>query len=117
MKTSRASSRGSTASDREPRRQHGRHVLGRMHREVDARREQRLLDLLGEQALAADLRQRRSRIMSPLVRMISSAMRSARSACAAARRAAHLPRLRQRERAAARADAQHVSATREDCTP
>ena len=38
MKTSRGSSRGSDRHDREALRQHRRHVLGRMHREVDRRR-------------------------------------------------------------------------------
>ncbi len=38
--------------------QPGRHVLHGVHRDVDAPLEQRLLDLLGEQALAADLGER-----------------------------------------------------------
>ena len=37
--------------------QHGRHVLRRMHRNVDSSIQQGLLDLLGEQAFAALLRQ------------------------------------------------------------
>ena len=53
--TSRGSSRWSTQPIASPARQHRLHVLQRMHREVDAAVEQRLLDLLGEQALAADL--------------------------------------------------------------
>ena len=53
--TSRGSSRGSTQAIVEPRREARLHVLQRMHRQVDPPVEQRLLDLLGEQALAADL--------------------------------------------------------------
>src|SRR5262249_15838619 len=39
--------------DHKPRRQDGRHVFRRMYREVDGGGEEGLLDLLGEQALAA----------------------------------------------------------------
>jgi hypothetical protein len=42
----------------EAARQRGRHVLRRMHREVDGPRQQRLLDLFGEQPFAAGFRQR-----------------------------------------------------------
>ncbi len=58
MKASRGSSRGRKARRSSPSRQRGRHVLRRMHRDIDAAVEQRLLDLLGEQALAAGFRER-----------------------------------------------------------
>jgi hypothetical protein len=45
--------------DLEPRGQRRRHVLGRVHRQVEAPIEQRVLQLLHEEALVADLRQRR----------------------------------------------------------
>lgn len=38
-------------------RQHGRHVLGGMHRDIDPAVDQRLLDFLSEKPLAADFRQ------------------------------------------------------------
>ena len=92
--------------DREPGGQRGRHVLGRMHREIDGAGAERLLDLLGEQALAAGLGQR------PVLDHVaggadgldrdligSNAMRGGEAG-------AHFPRLGERERAAARADAQ-----------
>ena len=44
--------------DLQPIRQPGRHVLHRVHREIDAPVQQRLLDLLGEEPLAADLGER-----------------------------------------------------------
>ena len=53
--TSRGSSRLSTPADRKSGRQHRLHVLQRMHGEIDAAVEQRLLDFLREKALAADL--------------------------------------------------------------
>ena len=43
---------------RQARRQLRRHILQAMHRQVDRPRQQRLFDFLGEQSLAADLRQR-----------------------------------------------------------
>ena len=58
MKTSRGSSRGSTAAMIRPVRQYRRHVLGGMHGDVDLAGRQRLLDLLGEESLAAEFRQR-----------------------------------------------------------
>ena len=45
------------AGEHDAGRQLGLQVLQAVHREVDAAVEQRLVDLLGEQALAADLRQ------------------------------------------------------------
>ena len=56
-KASRASSRGRQAAMLTVGQQR-RHILRRMHREIDLAREQRLLDLLGEQALAAGFGQR-----------------------------------------------------------
>ena len=116
MKASRTSSRGRHAGEHQPVRQHGRHVLGRMHREIDRAGEQRLLDLLGEQALAAGLRQR------PVLDAVAawcgsprSRSRSASRPCAAASAGAHHARLRQRQRAAARADAAGWIASR-DCS-
>jgi hypothetical protein len=46
------------AADHQPVGLQGRHVLHRMDGDVDAARSQRLLDLAGEEALAADLLQR-----------------------------------------------------------
>ena len=93
--------------DRKPRRQHGRHVLGRMHGEVDAAGEQRVLDLLGEQALAADLRQRAvaDHVAAGADDLDADAL--GREPMRRGQARAHLPGLDQRERAAARADAQH----------
>ena len=90
----------------QPGRQHGRHVLGRMHGEIDAAVEQRFLDLLGEQALAADLRQR------PVLDGVAGGADDDeldRRLVHPERRGqprAHGARLHQRQRAAARADAQ-----------
>ena len=56
-KASRGSSRSGMAAMTRPGGRLGRHVLHRVHRAVDAAVEQRLLDLLGEQPLAADLEQ------------------------------------------------------------
>src|SRR5262249_40072314 len=44
-------------ADYQPLRQEGRHILGRMHRDIDGAGQQGLLDLLGEEALAAGLGQ------------------------------------------------------------
>jgi len=46
------------SSNRETGRQHRWHVFGRMYRSVYAPGQQRLLDLLGEQAFAAYFRER-----------------------------------------------------------
>ena len=51
-------------------RQERRHVLRGMHREIDAAVDQRLLDLLGEQPLAAGLRQRP--VLNPVARWCGS---------------------------------------------
>jgi len=45
--------------DRQPLRRLGGHVLGRVHREVDPPVDDRRLELLREETLVADLRQRR----------------------------------------------------------
>ena len=58
ISTSRGSSRASTAPMHQAVGQPGRQVLDRMHREVDPARQQRRLDLLAEQALAAELGER-----------------------------------------------------------
>ncbi len=59
-----------------------RHVLHRVDGEVDGAGDQGLLEFLGEQPLAADLGERRSRMRSPVVEMttISSASGSTPSA-------------------------------------
>ena len=56
---SRGSSRGSAAPHFQAGGQPRRHVLAAVHRQVDGAGQQRVLDFLDEQALAADLRQRR----------------------------------------------------------
>jgi hypothetical protein len=94
------------SGQREPRLREGRHVLGRMHRKVDAGAEQRLLDLLGKQALAADFGQRpvldgvaRGADDDELDFVLAGAQRSRKPRL-------HGARLHQSERAAARADTQ-----------
>ena len=81
---SRTSSRGSVAAIVSPGK---RHVLHGMHGKVDRAGEQRLLDLLREQSLAADLDRGRSRMRSPLVVIVRISNASSPSPCAAARRA------------------------------
>ena len=90
----------------QPVRQRRRHVLGRMDRKIDSAGQQRVLDLLGEQAFAAGFGQRpvldavaRSADHRDLDRVLGPAMRQRE------RRAHHMG-LCQRERAAARSDAQ-----------
>src|ERR1044072_7659966 len=79
-----------------------------MHREVDRAGEQRFLDFLGEQPLAAGFAQRaildavaRGADRDDLALLLAQAVR-------AAERGAHQVRLRERERAAARADANRL---------
>ena len=94
------------AGDREAVRLERRHVLHRMHGDVDLAGEQRVLDLAREQALAADLRQR------PVEHPVAGGLdhddlegglgQVVRGHQARAR----LARLGERQRAAARADAQ-----------
>ena len=93
--------------EHQPVRQEGRHVLGRMHREVDAALEQRLLDLLGEQALAAGLGQRP--VLDPVAGGADHLDLDPRriEAMRLRQRVAHHAGLRQRQRAAARADPQN----------
>ena len=99
MNASRTSSRGRQAASISPSGSSGRHVLGGMHREIDRAREQRLLDLLGEQPLAAGLRQR------PVLDAVARGAdrddldRVRATPCAAASAVAHHARLRQRQRA------------------
>ncbi len=89
-----------------------------MHREVDRAGEQCLLDLLGEQSLAADLRQR------PVADHVAGGADDLerdpvrREPMDGGQALAHLPRLGERQRAAARPDAQDgVEDRAEDCTP
>src|SRR5579862_6116891 len=94
--------------DREPRRQRGRHVFHRMDGEIDAAVFQGLLELLGEEALAADLGER------PVGHLIAGGADddgldrtfSGERGMRAAEAPAQLARLRQRELAAAGPDAQ-----------
>jgi hypothetical protein len=104
-----------TRGKHQPVRQHRRHVLGGMHREVDRTAEQRLLDLLGEQALAARLAQRaildaiaRGADRDDLDRVLVPPMRSSE-------RRARQARLRQRERTAARSDANRLRQGTSEC--
>ena len=94
--------------DREPGRQHGRHVLGRMHRQLDRAGNERLLDLLGEQALAARLVQRS--IANDVAGGADDFELDALGveAMGGGEMLADEARLRERERAAARSDAQDV---------
>src|SRR5260370_1119140 len=90
--------------DHKSRRQDRRHVFGGMHRQIDGARAERLLDLLGEETLAAGLRQR------PVADgggggadgLELDALRGKRMRGGQA--IAHLSGLRERERAAACAD-------------
>jgi hypothetical protein len=92
--------------DDQTRRQHRRHVLGRMHREVDIAGCERLLDLLGEEALAAEFRQR------PVADGVAGGPDGAdldplgRKPMRCRKAGAHHGRLGQRQRAAARPDPQ-----------
>ena len=109
MKASRGSSRGKKAGEHEPRRQHGRQILRRMHREVDVAGEQRLLDFLGEQSLAAGFGQ------WPILDDVAGGADDfdldplGVEARRGGEPALHLARLHQRQRRAARADAQDGS--------
>ena len=85
-RASRGSSRGSTAAMRKSVGQNGRHVLAAVDGQIDLAGEQRVLDFLDEQPLAADLRQRR--VGEPVARRLDDddlAVRR-RSSRAAARR-------------------------------
>jgi hypothetical protein len=93
--------------DREPRRQQGRQILRRMHRQIDLVRDQGLLDLLGEQALAADLGER------PILDHIAAGADDLELECLGGKtmgarqlRPDH-GGLRQRQRAATRSDPKH----------
>src|SRR5207253_11322987 len=83
-----------------------RPALGGMHREVDPARRKRLLDLLGEQPLAANIRQR------PILNTVAAGadrLNGDLLEIEAMRRGQRLPhhaRLGQRERTAARAEPQ-----------
>ena len=77
-----------------------------MHREIDRAVDQRLVDLLGEQPLAADVGER------PVLHHVSGRADRAQfdspgvEAVGGGKPRAHLARLRERKRTAARADAQ-----------
>ena len=77
-----------------------------MHREIDRTVDERLFDLLGEQSLAAGIRQRA--VLDGVARGADHAKgdRAGGPAMRGSEAVAHLPGLRQRQRAAARADAQ-----------
>ena len=93
------------ARHREAGRQLGRHVLHGMHGDVDLARQQRLLDLLGEKALAAGVGER------PVLDAVAGGLDGAnleRMPPGAVRRLQpllHFARLGQGQRRAARADA------------
>ena len=97
-------------ADDEPRGQPCRHVLHRMHRAVDAAVEQRFLDLLGEQALAADLHQLAvlHGVAGGLDRHDLNIVRSAKIGMGRRQAVAHHPRLHQRQRTPARTDADRL---------
>src|SRR5262249_14930948 len=86
------------------RRQEGRHVFGGMHGKVDGAGEERLIELLGEQALAAFLSER------PVADHVAGRVdrlecdRTGGKRVRGGEAIAHLFRLGERERAAARAD-------------
>ena len=96
-------------------RQHGGHVLRRMHREVDGAAEQRVLDLLGEQPLAAEVVERP--VLDDVAGGADDLDLDPRGIEAAGRgeAALHLARLHQRQRRAARADAQNGGCRRGLC--
>ena len=94
------------ASDLEPRRQPGFEILQGMHRQIDAAVEQRLLDLFGKKPLAADLGE-----AAVLLAVAAGADRHDLDPVREIRMGgekpvAHEPRLEERHRAAAGADAQ-----------
>jgi hypothetical protein len=94
------------AGEHEPCGQFGRQILGRMHREVDFAGEQRFLDFLGEKPLAAGIGQ------WPILDDIAGGAddldrdRLHFQSRRGGEPALHLARLHQRQRRAARADAQ-----------
>ena len=94
------------ARERQALRQEGRHVLGRVNREIDPAVDQRLLDLLGEQAFAAEIGERpvaheiaRGADDHDLDRVVRDVVRGGERGL----RGAGLP---ERKRAAARAEAE-----------
>src|SRR6516165_8576374 len=90
--------------DCKSRRQDRRHVFRRMHGEIDGASDERLLDFLGEEALAAGLRQRpvADDVAGGADHLELEALRGERMRGGQA--IAHLFGLGERERAAARAD-------------
>ena len=102
---------------RKPGRQKGRKVFRRMHGDIDGAGEQSLLDFLGEQTFAADLRQRPllDRLVLDLVAggaddLDSDGLR--RHAARLGNGTLRLPRLDQRQRRTARANAEKESWSR-----
>ena len=77
------SSRGRQAGDGEAVGLQRRHVLHRVHGDVDRAGGQRLLDLAGEEALAAELGQGRSCTRSPVVRIATISKAASGRPCAA----------------------------------
>ena len=111
MRASRTSSRGEIADDVDPSGKAGRHVLGGMHGEIDAAFQQRRIDLLGEQSLAAGLRSARSWIMSPDVLITTISTPFSRPAVGGRdAEGTHLARLPKRKRASTRTDPKNAVA-------
>ena len=92
-------------ADLQALRQHHRHVLAAVHRQVDLVAEQRILDLLDEQPLAADLRQRR--LGEPVARRLDDDDLRAHAGLLTQQRGDGVG-LEERQLAAARADSQHA---------
>jgi hypothetical protein len=95
-----------TASQHQSIRQHRRHVLGGMHGDVDCPGKQRFLDFLGKKPFAAGVRQRTvlNHVAGGADDLDFDVERIAPQRRGELR--AYLRRLRQRQRTAARADAQ-----------
>ena len=87
--------------DRQPVRKHRGHVLGAVHRHVDGVVEQRVFDLLDEQPLGADFRDRRR--LQPVAGCLDDDELDVHAGGFEPRR--HRPRLPQRQLASARPDA------------
>ena len=97
----------------QPLGQPGRHVLHRVHREIDGAAQQRLLDLLGEQPLAADVGQQPvgDAITGGLDHLDHDRVRLGQCRRESRQALADEGCLRQRQRRAARADAERQSQT------
>src|SRR5690606_11102997 len=95
-------------------RQLDRHILHRMEREIRAAVEQRLLELLDEETLAADLRERT--VEEHVAGGLDRNERDVERGLAAPEQIADVARLPQRELAAARRDADWVARQRSSLT-